>query len=256
MTKPDSSNSSPTRPLVLHDLPPFPQNLSPDASTPSPHQVGGTAPTPSSRQDTSPAASLKGLLRQTLASCTSTLALSAAPLAALLVLAPTPPAFAEDCYYDNGKFYVGGVQIYEKEICTGIYLGDNNLSRLPEGIFSGLNNLQALYLGGNNLSSLPGGTFSGLNNLQELHLHRNNLSSLPEGIFSGLNNLQELYLRGNKLSRLPEGIFSGLNNLYSLGLENNNLSCLPSIPSSVTKLAVDVENLPPCGEEPDTEPDT
>ena len=215
MTKPDSSNSSPPRPLVLHDLPPFPHNLSPDASTPPPHQVGERVPTPSSRQDTSPAASLKGLLRQTLASCTSTLALSAAPLAALLVLAPTPPAFADRCAADS----ISEIRaIGNKGECIFLYLDNNNLRSLPQGIFSGFNNLAWLYLDNNNLRSLPQGIFSGLNNLEYLDLRYNNLSSLPQGIFSGLNNLAWLYL------------------------DNNNLSCLPEVPSGV-RVNVD---LPSC----------
>ena len=143
-----------------------------------------------------------------------------------------------------------------------IHLSFNNLSSLPAGIFSGLNNLELLYLHNNNLSSLPEGIFSGLNNLQELTLRNNNLSSLPAGIFSGLNNLERLSLHTNNLSSLPAGIFSGLNNLERLYLYNNNLSCLPTLPSSLQDLYVysasdnDINDhgLPTCGADPEEEP--
>ena len=146
------------------------------------------------------------------------LAWATAPLTALLLFAPTPPAWAERCR--------GLDEISSR--CTELWLYDNNLSSLPEGIFRGLNNLEQLWLWGNNLSSLPAGIFRGLNNLEVLDLAYNHLSSLPEGIFRGLNNLEQLWLWGNNLSSLPAGIFRGLNNLEVLDLDDNNLRSLPA----------------------------
>ena len=168
-------------------------------------------------------------VRQTISHLPARISLSAAPLAALLFLAPTSPALAERCFGLNEI----------KSSCTTLSLISDNLSSLPPGIFSGLNNLTELSLSFNNLSSLPPGIFSGLNNLESLWLTDNNLRSLPPGIFSGLNNLESLSLASNNLRSLPPGIFSGLNNLESLTLVYNNLSCLPAIPPSVTTLVTD-----------------
>ena len=89
-----------------------------------------------------------------------------------------------------------------------------------------------------NLSSLPAGIFSGLNNLESLHLHTNNLRSLPAGIFSGLNNLESLYLYNNNLSCLPS-LPSSLERLYVDSQTDND---------------IDDHGLPTCGAEPEEEP--
>ncbi len=78
------------------------------------------------------------------------LSLSATPLAALLLLAPTPPAWAKSCDSRALSF-----PKEDKETCTCLDLSSNNLISLPAGIFSGLNNLEELYLYSNSLSRLP-----------------------------------------------------------------------------------------------------
>ena len=79
-----------------------------------------------------------------------------------------------------------------RELCVEI----TSLTTLDSNLFSGLN-LTHLYLGQNQLSSLPVGVFTGLSNLTGLWLYDNQLSSLPAGIFSGLSNLTELELHSN-----------------------------------------------------------
>ena len=121
----------------------------------------------------------------------------------------------------------------------GLALYDNSLSELPDGIFDGLDNLEGLGLNRNNLSELPDGIFDGLDNLEGLSLAGNNLSELPDGIFDGLDNLERLSLYGNNLSELPDGIFDGLDNLEGLKLSGNNLSELPDgIFNGLSKLNV------------------
>ena len=58
-------------------------------------------------------------------------------------------------------------------------------------LFSGLTSLQGLYLYNNELESLPEGIFSGLT---ALSLYNNDLENLPVGIFSGLTSLERLKL--------------------------------------------------------------
>ena len=64
-----------------------------------------------------------------------------------------------------------------------------------------------LYLGENQLTMLPGGIFSGLNNLTRLDLDENQLTTLPADIFRGLSRLQRLNLSENQLTTLPVGVF-------------------------------------------------
>ncbi len=106
----------------------------------------------------------------------------------------------------------------------GLY--DNELTRLPADIFSGLSTLENLHLGGNGLSVLPSGVFSDLTALEILGLYENQLSSLPARIFSGLSALVELRLGDNELSALPASVFSDLTALEELGLYGNKLSSL------------------------------
>jgi Leucine-rich repeat (LRR) protein len=107
-------------------------------------------------------------------------------------------------------------------------LDDNNIGKLPVGVFSGLIHLDYLSLVSNHLKELPNGVFSGLSNLRTLHLNDNILEELPEGIFSGLSNLEVLWLSRNHMKTLPNGVFLGLNNLESLSLRNNRLIELPN----------------------------
>ena len=95
---------------------------------------------------------------------------------------------------------------------------------LPEGVFSGLTNLETLSIIGTGLTSLKDGTFEGLTNLKSLRIPWNyNLKSLEEGVFDDLVNLERLQLIGNgKLRSLPEGVFDNLINLKHLNLRGHS----------------------------------
>ena len=75
----------------------------------------------------------------------------------------------------------------------------------------------------NQLTSLPENLFSELTHLDAIDLRYNRLTSLRPNIFRGLVNLKKLYLSGNQLTSLPEHIFDGLNNLRILDLSRNQL---------------------------------
>ena len=109
-------------------------------------------------------------------------------------------------------------------------LGDDPLK---ERDFDDLSNLQSILISFNLLRSLPEGIFTGLSNLQTLWIiGQTAMRSLPEGIFTGLSNLQSLALFDNDLSSLPDDIFAGLSSLENLLLSGNSgLKCLPrSVP--------------------------
>jgi hypothetical protein len=109
-----------------------------------------------------------------------------------------------------------------------LWLGHNDFSSLPSGIFDELTALTHLYLGHNDFSSLPSGIFDELTALKELGLGHNDLSSLPSGIFDELTALKELGLGHNDLSSLPSGIFDKLTALETLLLDRSGLQVLPS----------------------------
>ncbi len=101
-------------------------------------------------------------------------------IATLLFLAPTPPAWAVLCTFDDSGGTVLGVytpsvripkasslRIIPKENCSGLNLNNKNISSLPAGIFSGLNNLGRLRLRGNSLTcllSLPSSIYNDIDN--------------------------------------------------------------------------------------------
>ena len=108
-----------------------------------------------------------------------------------------------------------------------LWLHDNLLSSLPDGVFADLTNLRRLGLSNNRLATLAGTEFADLHKLESLWLHGNDLTELPKSAFSGLGNLLRLNLNGNGLSDLPADVFSDLAKLEHLWLRRNAISELP-----------------------------
>lgn len=96
---------------------------------------------------------------------------------------------------------------------TGLYLNDNQLTRLPPDI-SMLVNLQYLDLSGNKLRSLPA-ELGELVYLRELHLGYNMLRSLPHEL-GRLFQLQVLGLAGNPLCQEVMKLYSEPNGTHRL----------------------------------------
>ena len=96
---------------------------------------------------------------------------------------------------------------------------------LPSTIFKGLNSLENLGISSRNenLTHLPQEIFSHLHLLKKLRIASSSLESLPPRIFEGLSLLEELNLWDNKLTLLPEQIFQGLTSLKILTLFYNDI---------------------------------
>ncbi|KAJ8417695.1 hypothetical protein AAFF_G00225380 [Aldrovandia affinis] len=94
---------------------------------------------------------------------------------------------------------IGELQHLEK-----LYLNQNCISKIPDGIFSRLEKLEFLKLSTNRLATLPS-DLGNCKRLQYLNLSNNCLRDLKA--LEGLSSLKELYVKSNNLTDLPTGIF-------------------------------------------------
>ena len=130
-----------------------------------------------------------------------------------------------------------GLVVHHSKSLKSLILTNDQITTIPNKVFSGLSKLKELNLNSNTLIELPKEAFSGLSNLETLHLDYNKLTELPKEVFSGLSNLTGLYLAGNHLTTIPTEVFSGLSNLEDLDLNDNDLTELPKeVFSGLSKL--------------------
>ena len=91
--------------------------------------------------------------------------------------------------------------------------GGAGIATLKLGDFADLPLLRRLFLNDNLLIVLPEGLFNGLGVLRGLYLSGNGLKELPEGLFNGLSMLEVLTLNGNAMTALDADLFAGLSEL-------------------------------------------
>ncbi|XP_070497778.1 uncharacterized protein [Chironomus tepperi] len=99
----------------------------------------------------------------------------------------------------------------------------NLLTRIPDGTFSALTNLEFLMLGNNHVE-FGENPFDGLTKLKIIGLGRNGIRELNPAWFRPIPQLEELFLCGNGIAELQDGIFGNFTNLLTLRLNNNFLS--------------------------------
>jgi Leucine-rich repeat (LRR) protein len=102
---------------------------------------------------------------------------------------------------------------------TSLYINDNRLTALPEGIDT-LTQLEVINASGNELTYLPE-NIGQLTNIRELKLSRNKLSSLPAS-FVGLSGLIYLELNYNEFTNIPDEIHA-LPLLFTAYMNNNKI---------------------------------
>lgn len=113
----------------------------------------------------------------------------------------------------------------------------NELTSLPEGVFSDLTSLwEGIILANNRLRSIPETAFSGTFPDPEktgfperglLILEYNELTEVPARAFAGLTGVNWLFLNGNRLTGLPPGALSDLSRLTVLNLGQNEIGNVP-----------------------------
>ena len=107
-----------------------------------------------------------------------------------------------------------------------LYLSENDLTVLPNGLFKGMRNLEYLSLAGNRIHSLHENLFNETKKLIGINLYHNNLVQLSNNLLKGLRNLQVLDLDVNKIININENTFDDLINLRYLYLHNNHIKAL------------------------------
>ena len=133
-----------------------------------------------------------------------------------------------------------------------LLLDENQLTTLPDGVFSPLSGLEHLQLQNNRLTTISSHLFDGLNSLLVLDLSGNRISDihleawvpvpqlnrleLRNNIIGGtlnstrlgaLTQLSELELGGNQISEVTSDAFSLLPKLKGLNLARNRIPALP-----------------------------
>ncbi len=111
---------------------------------------------------------------------------------------------------------------------SDVGLQGNDITSLPPGVFSHLNQCRRLWLQQNQIAAIDTEAFRGLRSLVELDMSFNNIPVLQSGVFTGLESLENLYLSGNKISVIESGTFSELRSLVFLKLSKNHLSAITS----------------------------
>jgi hypothetical protein len=133
---------------------------------------------------------------------------------------------------------ITGIDVFSN--LSSLYLQDNHLTTLPDGIGS-LSNLSLLNIADNDCTTLPD-SFANLSQLYQLYAPNNEFTTLPACVTSLSSKLHYLYMSGNKLTTLPDSIgqLSALTYLY---LSDNKLTTLPSSIGNLSSLVyLDLKN--------------
>ncbi|XP_028309584.1 fibromodulin [Gouania willdenowi] len=103
-----------------------------------------------------------------------------------------------------------------------VYLQQNQIASIQEGVFSNATNLVWLVLYHNQLDvdKIEKNVFRKLKNLEHLHLDYNKLTRVPPNLPKSITNLR---LGHNKLSKIPSNTFEGMVNLTNLYLQSNTI---------------------------------
>uniref|UniRef100_A0A4Y0BFH3 LRIM1/APL1C-like dimerization domain-containing protein n=1 Tax=Anopheles funestus TaxID=62324 RepID=A0A4Y0BFH3_ANOFN len=131
-------------------------------------------------------------------------------------------------------------------------LSDLQIEEIAPHAFTNGYNIQELYMGFNDIQKLPYNAFDNIQFLSKLVLDRNRLSSLPDGIFYNNPHLVALTINNNNLEEIGDNTFHNTKVLQNLELSSNklthiDLSIIPSLLygnvsfNRLTKLAIPVE---------------
>ena len=83
-----------------------------------------------------------------------------------------------------------------------IDLSEKSIDTIDINTFIGFTKLEKLYLEDNKLKQLENGLFNHLDSLKEVWLESNNIVSIDRNVFVGLNKLEKVCLKDNPISFL------------------------------------------------------
>ncbi|KAL4229018.1 Carboxypeptidase N [Mactra antiquata] len=126
--------------------------------------------------------------------------------------------------HDNKITTISDETFYGAKQINVIRLSKNRLASVGFNAFHGFaNTVYMLDLKSNQITRLLDGLFSGMRFLQELDLANNAISYIEDGVFRDLVNLKMLDLSGNNLVMLNAGMAKGLTSIRKLYLHLNPL---------------------------------
>ena len=117
-----------------------------------------------------------------------------------------------------------------------LFLFENNLTTLPENIFSETPFLKSIYMGNNRIESLPVNIFKSIDSLECLRLYNNSLTSFPEEMLDDLSNVSDFSLFMNNIEELPENFLEKLPALKQFYIFENPFCDSSEFPSFREKL--------------------
>lgn len=149
----------------------------------------------------------------------------------------------EPCWLleSKGICSLNGLPTYKNNFANlvDLYLSDNHIKTIPNGIFCTLSSLKNIVLSNNKISHIEDNAFQGLQNLKRLDLARNCITHFTPKHASFLRNIEKLYLYKNAITEINPEIFlledvcadgtieKILSKLENLWLNNNKLETFP-----------------------------
>ena len=112
-----------------------------------------------------------------------------------------------------------------------IDLSERSIDTIDINTFIGFTKLEKLYLEENKINQLANGLFNHLESLKEVWLESNNIISIDRNVFVGLNNLEKVCLKDNPISIMFPTNIKPLCDTNPMCTIKINEKCIKDIPS-------------------------
>ncbi|KAK9500331.1 hypothetical protein O3M35_001613 [Rhynocoris fuscipes] len=130
---------------------------------------------------------------------------------------------------------------FDNNVDISLKISHSILDDLPQLSFQQLGlNIQQLKLHHDNLSALPESVFSGLNRAELLGLSDNVITAVPQQVLNLMPNIKILDLSRGNIANVTTADFNGLHSMHTLLLGENKVTLLEmdSLPPTLAKLHI------------------